>query len=261
MGGITDPAALRQDFTDALADADRAVALAPTLAAAHSVRGQVLLWGSLDLAGDAAEQARALDLSPGNATIERNYAESAVVLGHIGEAVDAARRATLRDPMAPGAWFTLAHTLYLARRYDEAAATLRHAEAVTGTMPVQQKYLLGKAELMRGQPEAARLACAEGRGWLEDMVLAMALRALGRTDEAAAHLAAIQARLHDAGAYNYAVVYAQWGQREDALRWLQTAWRLRDPGLIDIKVNPMLDPLRDAAVFQDIERRVLAQGG
>jgi hypothetical protein len=53
----------------------------------------------------------------------------------------------------------------------------------------------------------------------------------------------------------YAVIYAQWGQHHDALRWLQTAWPLRHPGLADIKVNPMLDPIRDMAGFAISSRR------
>jgi serine/threonine-protein kinase len=258
MGGIPDPDALRKMFAEALNDADRAVALAPSLGAAHSVRGVVLQWGFLDLQGDAVEQAKALELSPGSVTIERNYAEAAIALGHLDEAIAAGRRATQLDPMAPGAWTVLAHALYMARRYDDTVETLRHAEAVTGVMPRALTYLLGKAELLRGHPDAAQRACADGKGWLQQMVLALAFNALGQHSEAERHLAAVQAELHDGGAYNYAVIYAQWGQRDTALHWLQTAWRLRDPGLADIKVNPMLDPIRDMAGFQDIERQVLS---
>jgi serine/threonine-protein kinase len=261
MGAIADPDALRRIFADALDDADRAVALAPSLGAAHSVRGVVLQWGFLDLQGDATEQAKALELSPGSTTVERNYAEAAIALGHLDEAIAAGRRATQLDPMAPGAWTVLAHALYMARRYDETVDTLHHAEAVTGVMPRALTYLLGKAELMRGHPEAARRACADGKGWLQQMVLALAFHALGHQGEAERNLAAMQAELHDAGAYNYAVIAAQWGQRETALHWLQTAWRLRDPGLADIKVNPMLDPIRDMDGFRDIERKVLAVRG
>ena len=35
----------------------------------------------------------------------------------------------------------------------------------------------------------------------------------------------------DAFAYQYATIYAQWGDRAKALEWLDTAVRLRDPGL------------------------------
>jgi len=58
----------------------------------------------------------------------------------------------------------------------------------------------------------------------------------------------------DTYAYNYAEITAQWGNSGEALGWLDTALRLRDSGLADMKVNPFLDPLRKQPRFQAIER-------
>ena len=38
------------------------------------------------------------------------------------------------------------------------------------------------------------------------------------------------------------------------LEWLETAMRLRDSGLLDLKTDPLLDPLRHEPRFQAIER-------
>jgi hypothetical protein len=38
------------------------------------------------------------------------------------------------------------------------------------------------------------------------------------------------------------------------LRWLQTAYQLRDPGLIELKVDPALDPIRAAPDYQALVR-------
>jgi hypothetical protein len=51
-------------------------------------------------------------------------------------------------------------------------------------------------------------------------------------------------------------VYAQWGDRAQALEWLETALRLRDPGLEMLKTDPLLDPLRQEPRFQAIERQL-----
>ncbi len=56
----------------------------------------------------------------------------------------------------------------------------------------------------------------------------------------------------ESGAFQYAEVYAQWGERAPALEWLATAVRLRDPGLWDILVDPMLDPIRNLPEFRKI---------
>jgi hypothetical protein len=39
-------------------------------------------------------------------------------------------------------------------------------------------------------------------------------------------------------------IYAQWGNPPKALEWLETALRLRDAGLVDLKTDPLMDPLR-----------------
>ena len=66
----------------------------------------------------------------------------------------------------------------------------------------------------------------------------------------------LQAALGDAAAYQYATMYAQWGNRPKALEWLETAWRLRDPGLQELKTDPLMDPLREEPRFLAILREL-----
>jgi hypothetical protein len=58
----------------------------------------------------------------------------------------------------------------------------------------------------------------------------------------------------DDAAYNYAEVYAQWGNATSALQWLDRAVRLRDSGLPALKVDPLLDPLHKEPRYQAIVR-------
>jgi hypothetical protein len=60
----------------------------------------------------------------------------------------------------------------------------------------------------------------------------------------------------DRAAYQYAEIYAQWGDAAKALKWLETAVRLRDAGLGWLKGDPLLDPLRQEPRFQAIEREL-----
>jgi hypothetical protein len=48
----------------------------------------------------------------------------------------------------------------------------------------------------------------------------------------------------------------QSGNRAKALEWLETALRLRDPGLEFLKTDPLMDPLRQEPRFQAIEREL-----
>ena len=56
----------------------------------------------------------------------------------------------------------------------------------------------------------------------------------------------------DGAAYGYAQIYAQWNRPAEGMQWLEKAAELKDPGLNSIKVDPLLDPLRKMAGFQDI---------
>jgi hypothetical protein len=79
---------------------------------------------------------------------------------------------------------------------------------------------------------------------------------LGRQAEAAGELAKARAVLGDNGAFLYARIYAQWGQQEAAIQWLRTAYELRDPGLIQLKIDPALDTLRTLPEYQELVGKI-----
>jgi tetratricopeptide (TPR) repeat protein len=79
---------------------------------------------------------------------------------------------------------------------------------------------------------------------------------LGRHADAEAALSKMKAANGDSAAYQYATIYTQWGNRAKALEWLETALRLRDPGLEYLKTDPLLDPLRREPRFQANEREL-----
>jgi hypothetical protein len=79
---------------------------------------------------------------------------------------------------------------------------------------------------------------------------------LGGHADAESVLAKLKASRGDAEAYSYAEIYAQWGNTTKALEWLNTAVRLRAPGLISLKTDPLMDPLRKEPRFQAVIREL-----
>jgi hypothetical protein len=79
---------------------------------------------------------------------------------------------------------------------------------------------------------------------------------LGRRTDAEAILAKLRALRGDNGALVYAMIYAQWGDRLQALKWLETATRLHDPFLQYLRVSELFDPLRKEPRFQAVEREL-----
>jgi TolB-like protein/DNA-binding winged helix-turn-helix (wHTH) protein len=248
--GTFNTAAQQQLVRNAQDAADRAVALAPMLGAAHSARGAVLGHCLLDAAGAFSEQAKAKELTPGNAGIESNYASAALALGHAELAVEAARRATALDPLDPNFWGQLAQVLYESHRYQEALNALDRERAVAGSLPLRHDVLRALILLMMGHAEAARAICAAGRDWQEIQLLALADHALGHQAAADADLAMLRAALGDDAASNYAEIYAQWGRKAEALRWFDKAVQDRNPGLLHVALDPLLDPIRGEAPFK-----------
>lgn len=60
----------------------------------------------------------------------------------------------------------------------------------------------------------------------------------------------------DAGAFQYAEVFAQQRNNDAAISALEQGWAARDPGLAFINVDVMLDPLRSDPRFQQIVKRL-----
>jgi serine/threonine-protein kinase len=252
LGAVGSSAAQHKLFEEALAAADRAVALAPDWGQSHSVRAWVLNFGLLHHAEAEREMAQALLLTPGSASIESNYANIELAVGHLDQAVASGRRATQIDPLSVNAWGQFGRILFMAHRFDEAAESLHHAAVLGDGLRPVYVGLLGGVLLMQGHPEAARTLCVPAANLEEKEVLAIANQKLGREAEAEASLAKLRADQGDAGAFSYAEIYAQWGRTSDALTWLDTAARLRDPGMAEVAIDPMLDPIRAQPRFKAI---------
>jgi len=56
--------------------------------------------------------------------------------------------------------------------------------------------------------------------------------------------------------YNIAALYAELGNKEQAFRWLNTAYQEHDWLLGDLKTNFLLDPIRSDPRFAELVRKV-----
>jgi serine/threonine-protein kinase len=250
------PAAATALLAAAVQDAERAVALAPRLGAAHAALGLALKYQLSDLRRAAAEYDLALKLAPDDAETAMSDAYFQLELGHTAQAVATARHAAALDSLRAMNYRTLAVILSAAHRDEEAMAALAHARALPPAQPGPDRIALGLVLTAKGDAQAARAACAGGLDYYDLACLALADHALGREAEADAAFAKLQTLLGDAGAYVYAGILATRGQTAAATRWLQRAYELRDPGLADIKIDNRLSALRGSPVYQDIVRRI-----
>ena len=176
-------------------------------------------------------------------------------MGHAVEAISAGRRAIALDPLNFNVHRGVGIALYYARQYPEAVAALKTAISLEPDF-VRNHALLGQVYYAMGDFESARSACeAASDDFVGQLCLAKTYQKLNRHSDAAAMLQKLGSR-SDEGAFLYACIYAQWGDKATALHWLGKAAHQRDSGLALLKAESDLDPLRDEPRFQTIEREL-----
>jgi TolB-like protein len=239
--------------------AERAVALAPDLGEAHLALGMAHLYGFANFTAAAPEYERAVALAPGNASVQRIYGIFVGLLGRHDAALAAAKRAVRLDPESYAARWGVVRVLLYARRFREALAAADDAKAINPNGHIIGRYI-GELYLALGQPELASQYCAPTSAPLDEddrhTCLALAYHALGRVQEAENELKELKRIDGEAGAFSYAEMYAQWGNTAEALRWLAAAERLHAQGLQTLRVDWLLDPIRNEPEFKALERRL-----
>jgi len=239
----------------AQADAQNAIALAPSMTEGH-IALAIFFSGTLDFTRAMAEYQRAVTLGPGNARALQPAGPFLVAMGRTNTGIATARRVVVIDPLNPLTHESLGLALLYARRYE--AAVTASEEVVSLDPDGPQGYCgRGYAYLLLGNAERARESCAvKPEHWLNQSCLALANDRLGRHADAETALARLKALMGDGAAYEYATIYAQRGDTGKALNWLETALRLRDPFLVLLKTDPLMDPLRREPRFQAVMREL-----
>jgi hypothetical protein len=75
---------------------------------------------------------------------------------------------------------------------------------------------------------------------------------LGRQADAQAQLDLLRKKFGETAEYQYADIFAQWGDVPRALDALERAVALRDGGLVYTKEDPLVDPLRNEPRFKTV---------
>jgi tetratricopeptide (TPR) repeat protein len=113
------------------------------------------------------------------------------------------------------------------------------------------------AQYAMGQLEAALESCRrDPDDWNAQTNLAVVLYKMNRSAEAQAVLKKLIAENGESASYQYAEIYAQWGEMPKALDAIETALRTKDPGLLDVQTDFLLDPLRKEPRFQAVVKKL-----
>ena len=239
----------------ALTEADKAIAVAPQSARAHAVRAEILEW-HLDLREAETEAVEAHALDSGDILVERVYARIEAHHGHFPEAEAAARHLVTLDPLSAAQYYQQAGILGSIGKFEDSLDALRREQAI-GTVDMRgTRQMMAEAHFALGNYRAVLADCVNVCTEVGLALVAAADMKLGLVTEAKAALAKIQFKPVEDNASLYAGVYAQWGQPEIALHWLEVAFARRASGLCAMRVAFILNPIRNTPRFMAIEQKL-----
>jgi TolB-like protein/Flp pilus assembly protein TadD len=235
-----------EDVRLAIEAQQRAVALDPDDALAHSRLGFNKLRSENDMAAAASLFQRALALDPANVKVIGNTGTFMQSLGRLAEAIPLFDYVAVQDPANPTAYFNVGTINFYARRWDQAIASFRTALRLSPAFTTAH-YFLGVALLLGKNDAAAALQEfeAEPADEMKLTGLAIAQHALGRAAESDAALATLTANHAQDAAYYIATVYAYRGDHDRAFEWLDKAVVNHNQNLFTVASEPQFDPLHD----------------
>ncbi len=242
--------------------ATRALEIDPSLAEAETSLATAKFNYDWDWAGAAEGFKKAMQLDPSYATAYQRYSLYLSAMGKFDESFEQIKKARELEPLSISINTSLGWRLYLAREYDRSIAQLR--DTLEMDPASEWAHLnLGQAYEQKGQFSLA----------IEELQKAVELsHSSPLTISALAHAEALSG--NHAGAnklltqlealskkqyvspYYIAVVYLGLGKNDVAMNWLEKAYTDRSNGLVFLKVEPELDPLRTNPRFITLQNRL-----
>jgi TolB-like protein/Flp pilus assembly protein TadD len=237
----------------------RALELDPSLAEAHTSLAWATLHSDYDFSAAEREFERSIELNSRSATTHLWFGMSLGLMGRYEEGYTELRRALRLEPHWSNIHFGLAFVYWSSRRYDQAIERSEKALEVDPNS-VQALCWLGISYTAKSLCEPAIAALRKavelspGAG-VPVALLGEAYAAARRCEEARRILQELAKQRH-APAYFVGRIYAALGEKDEALCWLDAAYRERGEWLVLLKVDPRFDDLRSDPPFQDLLRRM-----
>ena len=247
----------KETLLDAKAAATKALELDPSLAEAHFSLAQTLEY-NWNWAEAEKQYRLALKLNPNYADAHLQYGRFVQALGRNDEAMTQMSQAIELDPFSIKTKVVVAYVTYASRQYDLAVKQFESLGDNVGlTWAYREKQMYPDAiaawqqKWELNQPSGTRdsecLATLAGLYGLE-----------GRKREAQALIDELKetARHRYVSGFFFAEMYADFGDKEQAIRWLERAYEEHDQWMVFVNSYPGLDRLRSEPRFQALLRRM-----
>jgi TolB-like protein/DNA-binding winged helix-turn-helix (wHTH) protein/Flp pilus assembly protein TadD len=254
--GNADPRTMRPKAEEF---ARKALELDESLPEAHNTLAAIKLFLDWDWEGADWEAQRAIALNPSFAEAHHLRCYILQASGHLDEAIEEARKAIELDPRARP--WGLGQALILARRYDAALEELK-ARSVAYPSDADLRWFLGTAYQLSGNETDAVVEWTKAQDLSgEERWAAEAKRAMNQGGyRAVLDLQLVEVQREASRKYvsplRIAAAYAELGDKEQALRYLEIGYEHRTPELVWVHLEPVYDFLHSDPRFQALVKKI-----
>ena len=236
--------------------AAQAIVEGPDQAEGYAVRGSIRSRADWDWTGALSDLERAVALNPGDARIQHSYGTLLGLLGRFPEATAALTAATRLDPLSSAAWDDLGLVLMASRDYRGAHQAFARELEIQPDDPFALDNLGNLQLVTRAPAEALATYRKVSEAPLRDAGIAMAEHSLGNNRQSQQALDAAIAN----GAHGYASqiadVFAWRNEKDKAFEWLERAHEQHDGGLAELNTDVLLASLHDDPRFKALRRQI-----
>ena len=243
-------------YESALAAAEKAVALAPGLAAGYSARGFVRAIYRFDFSGGRADLDKAVALSPGDALVLHRSAVLLGVLGQLPAAIAREEQALALDPLSEEISRRLGFFFVANQQFAQAQPLYEKALAIAPNS-AHARYNQGLLYLLENQPQQALSA------FRQTSVEVYSLNGQAKVEYSLRHVDASRRALQSlitqygkSSPWMIAEVYAWRGEKDSAFEWAEHAYQQRDDGITWLKINIDFRSLRDDPRYKALLKKM-----
>jgi len=258
--GYADPEA---SYSASRAVLAKVLEIDPDSSEAHRESGWISWRYEWNFAAADREFRRAIDLNPNDAQAHEIYSLFLKSMGRFDESLAQSNRAIELSPMEPYSRANAGSLLALMKNYDAAMGQFETAVHLNPQLPyVWQR--LGPVLVMQGKDQEAIAALEKARdysGGGQDKIacLGYAYGVNGREADARRileQLNVIASRGQYVSPVHVAFVYEGLRDHDNAVAWLERAYRARDEYLVYLNVYPEFRDLHGDPRFQEILRKI-----
>jgi tetratricopeptide (TPR) repeat protein len=220
-----------------------AISLDNKYATGYLELADIKLYHDFDWNGAKDAYQMALSLEPGNAEIINGLGDVHHAVGRLKEAEQFYRKSIQLNPLKPITHMNLGNTLTSAGRFDEAILSFKKVLELDPQFQRAHLYI-GRNYIMMEKPELALEEIQkENMEVFKNFGLAAIYFSLNRKKEADEKLNEFIEKYQDHWRYLIAQLYAFRNEKEEAFKWLESAYNHRDSWLWWIKNDPWLKNL------------------